>query len=83
MNAYTTVDHTCFTVTTVTSKCLLSILPTFVDHILRCPFFQILKISLILGSIPRPALSDASYLTEVDKSQNQFHMNTHPSRCIT
>ena len=38
VNAYTMVDHTCFTVTTVTPTCLLSILPTFIDHILRCPF---------------------------------------------
>ena len=42
VDAYTRVDHTCFMLTTVTSTCLLSILPSFVDHILRCIVFDVL-----------------------------------------
>ena len=49
VNAYTMVDHTCFTVTTVTSKCLLSILPTFIDHILRCPFSPLNEFAYFFG----------------------------------
>ena len=66
VDAFTRVDHTCFMLTTITSTCLLSILPTFVDHILRCIVFDVRPLFGIFSILSfRPALLTSSYLTEV------------------